>query len=156
MVLFEVSFIDIALLIAITVLVILYVTLLLRLKPSTETTISRQPQRELPPTKELATPPSTEPELSIEEQERPEKSLVPEEKPKPAISVEIPEEFPEEPMEPTETLESKKEKPHPTSPPECPHYFGYLRKLPKNVPIPDECLGCLRIVECLHSSPVSG
>lgn len=170
MVLLEVSFIDIALLIAITVIVILYVTLLLRLKPSTETTIDRQPQEEPPteePIKPLAAPPATmKPELSVEKQERPERPTVPEETPEAKISVKIPEtpeepskeiETPtaEEPVEPTEIPESREETPPPTSPLECPHYFGYLRKLPKNVPIPDECLGCLRIVECLHSSPVS-
>jgi len=32
---------------------------------------------------------------------------------------------------------------------DCPHFFGYVRRLPKNTPIPDECLGCSRIVECL-------
>jgi len=151
MVLLEVSIIDIALLAAITVLIILYVTLLLRLKPSTETTISRQPERE------------SQPKLPIEEQERPERPVAPVEKPEPTISVEIPEtqEEPpehietstpttEEAMKPTKTPKRTKE-----TPPECPHYFGYLKKLPKNLPIPDECLGCLRIMECLHSSPIS-
>lgn len=32
---------------------------------------------------------------------------------------------------------------------DCLHQFGYLRTLPKNTPIPDECLGCQRVVECL-------
>lgn len=32
---------------------------------------------------------------------------------------------------------------------ECPHKFGYLRGLPKNRPIPDECFGCPKIMECL-------
>lgn len=32
---------------------------------------------------------------------------------------------------------------------ECPHSFGYVRSLPKNTPIPDECLGCSWLVECL-------
>lgn len=32
---------------------------------------------------------------------------------------------------------------------ECPHFFGYVKTLPKNNPIPDECLGCSWIVECL-------
>jgi len=31
----------------------------------------------------------------------------------------------------------------------CSHHFGYLRTLPKNAPLPDECLGCLNIIECL-------
>lgn len=35
--------------------------------------------------------------------------------------------------------------------PECNHRLGYLRTLPKNAPIPDECLGCDRIIECKHS-----
>ena len=34
----------------------------------------------------------------------------------------------------------------------CPHKFGYLRTLPKNTPIPDECFGCSKILECLGSS----
>jgi len=32
---------------------------------------------------------------------------------------------------------------------DCLHQFGYLRTLPKNTPIPDECFGCTKIVECL-------
>lgn len=32
---------------------------------------------------------------------------------------------------------------------ECSHHFGYLRTVPKNTPLPDECLGCPRIVKCL-------
>lgn len=31
----------------------------------------------------------------------------------------------------------------------CPHYFGYVKTLPKNTPIPDECMWCPRIVKCL-------
>lgn len=34
---------------------------------------------------------------------------------------------------------------------ECKHQFGYLRTLPRNTSIPDECLSCDRIVECKHS-----
>jgi hypothetical protein len=32
---------------------------------------------------------------------------------------------------------------------ECVHGFGYLYALPKNTSIPNECLGCPKIVECL-------
>ncbi len=35
--------------------------------------------------------------------------------------------------------------------PECRHRFGYLQTLPRNAPIPDECLSCDRIIECKHS-----
>jgi len=34
---------------------------------------------------------------------------------------------------------------------ECKHRLGYLRTLPKNASIPDECLGCDKIIECKHS-----
>jgi hypothetical protein len=30
----------------------------------------------------------------------------------------------------------------------CPYGFGYLRKRDKEASIPDECLGCSRILEC--------
>lgn len=33
----------------------------------------------------------------------------------------------------------------------CRYQLGYLRTLPKNAPIPDECLGCSRVIECKHS-----
>jgi hypothetical protein len=31
----------------------------------------------------------------------------------------------------------------------CSHHFGYLAELPKNSHFPEECLLCLRIVECI-------
>jgi len=31
----------------------------------------------------------------------------------------------------------------------CVHHFGYLKNHPKNAPVPDECFGCLRILDCL-------
>jgi len=35
--------------------------------------------------------------------------------------------------------------------PRCQHQLGYLRTLPKDTPIPDECLSCDRVIECKHS-----
>jgi len=35
------------------------------------------------------------------------------------------------------------------SPPNCLHNLGYLGSRPKNTPIPDECLGCLKVMQCL-------
>lgn len=32
----------------------------------------------------------------------------------------------------------------------CPHYFGYLTGNPPNEPIPDECFGCPKAVECMN------
>ena len=55
-----------------------------------------------------------------------------------------------------EKEEEKKEEP-PVKPPEkeergpsgCPHHFGYLASRAKDAPIPQECLICLKIVECM-------
>jgi hypothetical protein len=37
--------------------------------------------------------------------------------------------------------------------PKCRNQLGYLRTLPKDASIPDECLSCDRIIECKHSLP---
>lgn len=44
------------------------------------------------------------------------------------------------------------ENPKTETAPECKHQLGYLRTLPRNTSIPDECLSCDRIIECKHSS----
>jgi DNA-directed RNA polymerase subunit RPC12/RpoP len=31
----------------------------------------------------------------------------------------------------------------------CSHFFGYLRKIPKNTTIPDQCFSCAKMVDCL-------
>jgi len=31
----------------------------------------------------------------------------------------------------------------------CVHQFGYLRNMPKNTPIPDECFGCPKVLRCM-------
>ncbi len=36
----------------------------------------------------------------------------------------------------------------------CSHHFGYLRTLPKNASLPDECLGCPNIIECLTHAQI--
>jgi len=33
----------------------------------------------------------------------------------------------------------------------CKYQFGYLRTLPKDAPLPDECLSCDRIIACRHA-----
>jgi len=58
-----------------------------------------------------------------------------------------------------EKEEKKKEEELPVKPPEkeekgpsgCPHHFGYLASRAKDVPIPQECLICPKILECMHS-----
>jgi hypothetical protein len=39
-------------------------------------------------------------------------------------------------------------------PASCTHFFGYLRKIPKNVVMPDECFGCPKMMECLYYNPL--
>lgn len=31
----------------------------------------------------------------------------------------------------------------------CPHHFGYLKTRPKDTPIPDACLTCQKMIQCL-------
>jgi hypothetical protein len=47
--------------------------------------------------------------------------------------------------EPAEIESDKQEKNHTR----CPHHFGYLAELCKNKPIPEECLLCSRVVDCI-------
>jgi hypothetical protein len=32
----------------------------------------------------------------------------------------------------------------------CAHYLGYLKRRPKNTPIPEECLTCAKMIECMY------
>lgn len=32
----------------------------------------------------------------------------------------------------------------------CGHHLGYLRQRPKNTPIPEECLTCSKMIECMY------
>lgn len=32
----------------------------------------------------------------------------------------------------------------------CSHQFGYLRTLPTNAPLPEECLSCDKVIDCRH------
>jgi len=54
-----------------------------------------------------------------------------------------------EPLSPLPIEAEKTEFPEETRNSGCPHYFGYLREHPKNTPIPNECLTCVKIMECL-------
>jgi hypothetical protein len=38
---------------------------------------------------------------------------------------------------------------------ECVHHFGYLKDLPKNTPVPEECFGCKKILRCLFPNEES-
>jgi hypothetical protein len=34
----------------------------------------------------------------------------------------------------------------------CSHSYGYLAVRPKNSPIPQECLSCLQVIDCLYKN----
>jgi len=92
---------------------------------------------------------SVEKTQPVKSERVPEKPVVVKEASDPKLSVqalEIEDEKPSKPIEKSKMQEEKK--PSPSSR-DCPHFFGYVRSLPKNTPIPDECLGCAWIVECL-------
>lgn len=101
---FEISVVDVVLVLAVIVLLALYIT-------------------------RLSTKSVAEPELSVPSEKGIEKQL-----------------------KPVETQESIEERQLPTRPQigslQCPHHFGYLKKLPKDAPIPDECFRCPRMAEC--------
>jgi len=76
---------------------------------------------------------------------------------RPKISVET-QESPEVPSERIEAPRIPKEEQPPTilskhteaRPPGCPKFFGYLKRIPKNASLPDECFRCPKMVECLY------
>ena len=56
----------------------------------------------------------------------------------------------EEKHETTPVRDAKKVGPMPENDIKCPHSLGYLKKRPKDTPIPDGCLTCTKMVECLY------
>ena len=58
--------------------------------------------------------------------------------------VEDEEEAPVKPLKEEEKGPEKEESPN-----GCLHHFGYLAHRPKDIPIPQECLTCPKIVECM-------
>jgi len=41
------------------------------------------------------------------------------------------------------------------APSKCPHHFGYLADHPKSAPIPEECLTCQKMLECINKSSLT-
>ena len=107
---FELSAIDLILVIAVVVLLILYIT-------------------------KLSTKTSAEEKLFVEQKDTPKKT---------AIEATMPEEK-------IKRLMSTRPQPQRDSA-KCSYGFGYLRKLDKGASIPDECLGCSRIMECYSAN----
>ncbi len=166
--LFEFSVYDVILIAGVFVLIVLYVALLIYLKPSLRT--EKPKDARLETTTQARTPPNqaeefVEPALkpitAIEPEEYAEEMLEstglseapaevePSEEPRPVL----PKEAPKIEKVITDEVEEPPRQRGPPGPPGCTHYFGYLTEIPKNTPIPDGCLGCLRITECLIKRP---
>jgi len=150
---FDLSPMNIILIGAVVALFILFITVLMKLNPSTEKK-EIQVERQKPPQTPPTAPRNSSP-AKINVQSVTEKPLVAvsstiggssaqakQETPPPTRSEsrEIPK--PEKTVMPVKTQSA-------SSKGDCLHQFGYLRTLPKNAPIPDECFGCPKIVECL-------
>ncbi len=166
------SSLDIVLMAVIMVIVIFYAILLVKLKPSKETEspsiryLERnketpiEPKRLEEPTKPAETKKATNAKqaLSVE----PKISTRPQKTSKEA-AMEVEDKKGVQTKTPVETEEKQKMKKDEEAKKSfllfgernfegCPHKYGYLCSLPKNTPIPDECFGCPRIVECLRTS----
>lgn len=133
---FALSLFDTGLLVIVVILVLLYLMVLIKLKPSTgqekimKTKSLKQNVRKASST-ERRNNPVIKPENREEHAERP-KAI---ERPKSVSAVSVETEKPEF----SRNNQSSG----------CPHRFGYLKEHPKNTPIPNECLTCTRIMECL-------
>jgi hypothetical protein len=53
--------------------------------------------------------------------------------------------------EPPKSIVEKPDEKKPAEEARCKHELGYLKTLPRNTPIPKECLSCRKIIECKHS-----
>jgi hypothetical protein len=66
-----------------------------------------------------------------------------------AAPIETPETISEIPERPEEVPAEAAKEP---GPPGCPYHLGYLRSRPKDSFVPDACLSCPRILDCLHKT----
>ncbi len=124
---FDVSIIDIVLVVAIIVLLFLYSSNKKMQPHTTERSHTTVVERQYIPVTEKPLAPIVE-EYHIEER-------------KP---------IQEEQKVVSKTFESQDYAPKsPETPPNCVHNFGYLESRPNNTPIPDECLGCSKVMQCL-------
>ncbi len=157
---FEFSVFDLVLSVCVMVLIVLFVTTLLKLNPSKENEQSQrevyekeqesalfQRQPSVPPVSwqsaERTTPQKTQrmPQLVVGATADGTSQESLEEIPPPS-------EIREPPKQPKTTTSTKQTSKSAVDK-DCLHHFGYLNGLPKNTPIPGECFGCPKIVDCL-------
>lgn len=155
---FDLSTTNILLMTAVVALFIIFITVLMKLNPTTEKKENFETQIKIESQKLLQTSPITP------RNPTPAKTDIPKVIEKPLVAI--------SPTIGGSSIQAKQEPPAPTpngskevlkqektmapmktesasSKKDCIHQFGYLRTIPKNKPIPDECFGCTKIVECL-------
>ena len=133
---FALSLFDTGLLITVIVFMLLYLIVLIKLKPSTEEekTLKKGSLKQNI-RKAFSTELRNKPVISHKTREEPAEKVKAIERPKPVSTV---------------SVETKKtEFSRGTQPSGCPYHFGYLKQHPKNTPIPNECFTCTKIMECL-------
>jgi hypothetical protein len=133
---FALSLFDTGLLIIVVILVLFYLVVLIKLKPSTEGEKNpRTKSTKQNIDKSFSTELRSNPILHHKNREEPVERFKGIERPESA---------------PTVSVDAKKpESPRNSQSSGCPHHFGYLKEHPKHAPIPNECLTCTRIMECL-------
>jgi len=159
---FEFSVFDLVLSVSVMVLIVLFVTTLLKLNPSKENKSSRS-EEAFEQEQETALPPPQQPTAPISWQSTTDREIPQRTQQTPRLLVSATvegtsHESPEQIPKPIENKEPHKQlKPTPSTKQiskssdtkDCLHHFGYLNELPKNTPIPGECFGCPKIVDCL-------
>jgi hypothetical protein len=164
---FEFSAFDLILSVAVIGLIVLFVTTLMKLKPSNE---SKNPHKEIAheEEQELIAPSHRLGQLTDLQNEPytahdAEKTTFERVQQPPQLAVSATtggysQESLEQTSKPIEhkesiknqkTASSQKQPPKTSGVKDCLHFFGYLGGLPKNTPIPGECFGCEKIVDCL-------
>jgi len=168
---------NILLTVAVLGLLIFFIGLLIKLNPSREKKEESEPEFEVERTElleNLPTPPQDhypQPQLELQHQPPPARLEPPRVVEKPIVavspttggaSVETKQEIPPRPITESRVSSRQPEKtgtqlkaPFVNSRKDCLHHFGYLRTFPKNSPIPDECFGCEKIVDCLVNNKKS-
>jgi len=172
---FDASTTNIIITVVVVALFAFFIILLIKLKPSTETRESRKIEVEVErqrPFQASPIAPQNQPPARIEAPSVAEKPLVAvspttvgtpvqtrQESPTPAPTISESRDFEykislEKIPKGEKTVAQAKTGPV-SSKKDCLHHFGYLRTFPKNSPIPDECFGCEKIVDCLVANKKS-
>jgi len=151
-----------AILLMIIAAVLIYAILLIKLKPLSETEQEPGFKKFIEDLEKPVTPAAEATNIAEEESALPVETQKPVETPRPVETKRAPEKpapsiSTRARVEVGENKKAKKEKEAKKSFilfgkrdfEGCPHKFGYLKNLPRNTPIPDECFGCPKVVECL-------